>query len=189
MKTLYPEDFLPGWAMPSAAVHLSVWCAEFAYLSRRKPHESLYFSSIKMKAFWSERGYDMPRKQNSSGKANSGKFEAPKKREAVRWINVNLDDDDGARLSEQDYTLDSLAAGFLALCLEGWDVSLKRHGVDGSIMATAIIDDPHNDSGRVGLSGWSDNFPDAIASLLYKIEFKLDGGLPTPSDTPKRRFR
>lgn len=105
------------------------------------------------------------------------------------WLNVNLDESDASALASLDYGLDSLASGFVSLAVEGWDVSLKRHGADGSFMATAIINHPNDELSRVGISGWSDNFPDAISSLLYKIHDKLGGDVTTATPTSTRRFR
>ena len=189
MKTTFPEDSLPGWAMPEAAV-LYFWSlSEFQWQERHGTNLPFQTNSYKMKAFCRKAYNDMARKKNPNSQDTVQGGQAFTKRDPIRWVNISLSDDDSSHLAEANFTVDGLAADFVALTLSGWDVSLKRQPKDGSYSATAIGDDPFTPSGGVGISGWSDNPIDALAGLLYKINYKLEEGIPAPSERASRRFR
>lgn len=160
-----------------------------------QPHGLWYRYEVKtsdvynMKAYLREYRSEMATKKtktksNGNRASGTGSFESP-----IRWLNINLTDDDSAFLGELDVTLDVLAAQFVGLGAEGYDVSLKRRGDSNECMATAVCDDPFIEGGRVGISAWSDNFPDALAALLYKLSDKLADGIPAPQERSSRRFR
>lgn len=189
MKPTYPEDRLPGWAMPGAALAYWIVYYQLGYWLEKSANQRFSFNTINLKANYREFESVMAKSKAPNGKAHTQGDETVAKRDPVRWINISLTDDDGARLAEISPTIDELSAHFVSLALDGWDISLKRQSKDGSFSATAITDDPHTSGGGVGLSGWSDNPVDALASLLFKIEYKLTEGIPLPSQRPSRRFR
>jgi hypothetical protein len=189
MKTTFPEDKLPGWAMPEAAM-LYFWSLkELGWLAKHGTSLPIQFNSYKMKAFCWKVYNDMAGKRTANHKDVKETPQSFAKRDPIRWVNISLSDDDSLRLSETDFTLDNLASDFVALTLSGWDISLKRQPKDGSYSATGITDDPHAVGGGVGISGWSDNPVDALVGLLYKINYKLENGIPEPAERASRRFR
>lgn len=185
---VYPEDCLPVPVSPETLSLLhgyelglmpaGVWL-KFEVDTRFHSNMKAYFRKVRD---------EMAKKRQTTATTTANTpptlgYDAP-----TRWLNVYLTDDDASFLSELDVTLDTLAAQLVALGVEGWDVSLKRREQDASCMASIVSRDPYLETGRVGLSAWSDNFPDAIAALLYKFHDKLGGVIPPPYSDPIAPF-
>lgn len=107
----------------------------------------------------------------------------------MRWINIQLTDEDLLILDGQSADTTELALSIVELAIEGADIGIKRTDGGASIMAYAIADDSHVEGGRFGVSAYASNVPDAVSALLYKIDVKLHDGIPAPSTSAARRFR
>lgn len=182
----------------SAAVtrhYLSIWREHTEWLEKHTHPSGKYKHFSKVTFELTEEQLIMARTRgvktdgNTRGQTQpiAGRSNAP-----VRWLNVNLTDDDAAFLAESDATLDQLAAMACSMVVRGYSLTIKPMDGGGSVMACIVGQSSTHPDVNVGLSGFSDNVRDALLVLCYKFEDKLARQLPLPdgdATNSRPRFR
>lgn len=130
----------------------------------------------------------MPRKAKGSANGEPSGERTVRTGQA-RWINAPLLDEHVAEIEGAEVTLEDVGARLLSMSALGWDITIKRDDKSGGYSCFGFADDPHTDTGRVGLSGWAGNPTDAALVFVFKYYTVLGGVIPLPTQSGERRFR
>jgi hypothetical protein len=110
--------------------------------------------------------YKMPKKGRTNATGNS-KGTSPRK--GTVWANVPLTKEDEPAIEELLANLNDLYGELAVLFEQGHDINLSYKPSDDAYVAMVFMDDPDDESRRIGLSGWSSDPHGAVAALLYKL--------------------
>lgn len=192
MRTLpiYASDFwyerLSSDTSVSAHLLIGSLYAEFEYFDRKRLAYSNISENLNFHREGICKGMTRAKSKPTTGKKSTA--DKPTAKE-THWINIYLSDEDVVNMSARELSDTELCGEVLVLLETGGDFFVRTNSTDGSVSATFVRDADDSESARCGLSGYSDNWRDAIRSLLYKYYARLDGVLNLPAQRSARRYR
>lgn len=186
---IYPEDLLYPMGARDIETNLAICTEILAKFGKSAGKNLLEYETLILEA---KLGYGkakiMPRRVKSNGQEPTPTVSAPRTGQA-RWINATLSEEHVAAIEGTEISLEDIGARLLHMATLGWDITIKRDDKSGGYSCFGFADDPHSDTGRIGLSGWSSNPTDAAFVFVYKYYDVLGGVIPVVSGDGKRRFR
>lgn len=183
-----PVDYLPGILLPRFQ-HYPGELAAHIYKHRNWP-KHMAGQSVLSHHYYILKGFtNMAKRRGNNAQPTVNTAVNGGTNKKVFWGNVRLDDNHVAELLDRMPAEDVLCAQLIGLCVEGFDISLKRANDGTGWQCTIIGDYAENPSTRFGLSAWSSTPFDAIAAVLYKWYDVLLETPPTPNDAVQSRFR
>lgn len=186
MLSPYYEDYM---TTPISADDLRLWALLRAEISARGKNVARFWNVTHTLERFSEvygREFEMPRKTKKDvNDGNAGKSDRP----LVYWHNVKLDDADVDGAGELSGSEDRMAAMLFGLACAGHSAGWKPVDDGASCMAYIVQGNVSPGTRAVGITGYASNYPDALASVLYKYYVVLGEQFPEPRENTPSRFR